>query len=467
MKIKNLQLLCNKNIINNGQTTAPIMVGGLTEKEIAFKLDEEWEGEVLTYTTIVHGDGVYRMYYQTRKLKESMFSIRICYAESKDGINWVKPKLNICTYNGSSDNNIILDKSFKPSEKDFFDNFFVFKDDNSKCKKGQRYKALVYKGEYRLECFFSEDGIHFERGYEIDMEGKFDTLNTCRWDDKRKRYVAYVRNFHDVKDPKNLGTGKRDFRMSTSKDFKNWTTPKLVNFIGMREDYQMYTNNIMPYPRNKDIYVGFPVRYIERKEWTPNYDELCGKEYRLERIKRYGETRLGLALTDCLFMISDDGFNWYRYDQALITPGIEKGNNWLYGNCYPSYALIDNGDTFSMLMPVDREAVDGAKIRRFEIRKDGFAYYQAGDDEKKVVLKTLIYEGKNMYINFSTSAAGYVFIDIEDYDGNKITTCEMFGDSIERKACFIEDEVQRFSGKKVKITFRIKDAKIYAFEFKD
>ena len=33
----------------------------------------------------------------------------VCYAESKDGLHWEKPSLGICEYNGSTDNNIILD----------------------------------------------------------------------------------------------------------------------------------------------------------------------------------------------------------------------------------------------------------------------------------------------------------------------------------------------------------------------
>ena len=49
--------------------------------------------------------------------------IRVCYAESKDGINWVKPRLGLREYAGSKENNIILDKTDSG-----FDNFFVMRD---------------------------------------------------------------------------------------------------------------------------------------------------------------------------------------------------------------------------------------------------------------------------------------------------------------------------------------------------
>ena len=66
--------------------------------------------------------------------------------------------------------------------ENFIDNFFCFKDTNPNCKKGEEYKAFIYNTVYRLETMYSEDGIHFRRGYDVETPGKFDTLNTCLFD---------------------------------------------------------------------------------------------------------------------------------------------------------------------------------------------------------------------------------------------------------------------------------------------
>jgi hypothetical protein len=99
--------------------------------------------------------------------------IRVCYAESLDGLHWVKPALGICDFKGSRENNIILDDKTAP----FYDNFCVFKDENPACQPDKKYKAI---GDYlhTLTCFYSADGVHFKVGHLITDKGSYrKTLN--------------------------------------------------------------------------------------------------------------------------------------------------------------------------------------------------------------------------------------------------------------------------------------------------
>ena len=53
------------------------------------------------------------MYYIARQFEMTDTTLDeptgvICYAESHDGINWVRPDLGLVEYNGSSKNNIIF-----------------------------------------------------------------------------------------------------------------------------------------------------------------------------------------------------------------------------------------------------------------------------------------------------------------------------------------------------------------------
>ena len=143
--------------------------------------------------------------------------------------------------------------------------------------------------------------------------GKFDTLNIAFWDRHTEQYFCYIRDFHAVPADGGLNEGVRDIRWMASNDFKTWTTPIPLDF-GESEDYPLYTNVVQPYYRGDHMFVGFPSRYVERKAWTPNFEQLPGVDRRRARIKRL--PRYGLAVTDCVFMSSRDGKRWKRWDDS-------------------------------------------------------------------------------------------------------------------------------------------------------
>ena len=82
------------------------------------------------------------MYYRgahfDEKAKQSTHREVTCYAESRDGIHWEKPKLGLFEFNGSNENNIVWDGELADTH-----NFTVFKDANPNCSADARYKALA------------------------------------------------------------------------------------------------------------------------------------------------------------------------------------------------------------------------------------------------------------------------------------------------------------------------------------
>jgi hypothetical protein len=196
---------------------------------------------------------------------------------------------------------------------------------------------------------------------------------------------------------------------------------------------------------------------------------LCGKEERLKTIKE-NEPRAGLAITDCLFMCSRDGYKFTRYDKAFITPGVEHSNNWVYGDCYPACGLIDSGkESYYMYCMGKRRSFGERKpVYRYEIRKDGFACYMAGGDERVLVTNPLCFDGRDLHLNFSTSAYGYIYISLLDENGNEISkeSFEIYGDTVDRKIAFCDGEsFCKYSGKPIRLEFRMRDAKIFSFMF--
>ncbi len=107
--------------------------------------------------------------------------------------------------------------------------------------------------------------------------------------------------------------------------------------------------------------------------------------------------------------------------------------------------------------------------RREVFWEDGFACMMADGEDRIMVTKPFIFEGSDMHLNFSTSAFGSIYIDLLDEEGNEIpgkTTFEIYGDTIDRKISFADGtDFSEYSGKAVRLRFRMRDSKIYSMKF--
>ena len=74
-----------------------------------FYFDKPWEGKFSGYCTIIKDDNLFKAYYRgLPEAGQDGGSMEVtCYAESGDGINWIKPDLGIFERDSSKNNNII------------------------------------------------------------------------------------------------------------------------------------------------------------------------------------------------------------------------------------------------------------------------------------------------------------------------------------------------------------------------
>lgn len=478
-------------LIDTEWTTALLQQEHPVFKETLMWFDRPEDGCTISYPTIVRVDDTFRMYYIAWGSNDGSFGkVRLCVIESKDGISWERPSLGLYEENGSTDNNIVLTGDLLE------DNAFVFHDPNPACPPEEKFKILTSthvetdgKKKRGLWCLVSPDGYRFRLSHLVSVYGAFDTNNTVHWDGKR--YVAYVRNYHNIVSDRmsghvdfdgisdisdfdvpwpDLNKGVRDVRVICSEDFIHWTEPQRILFND-ENDWPMYTNQVIPYERAPHILTGFPTRYRERKEWTPCFEQLPGAEERQAVIRSDKEENRGaLTVTDCLFMSSRDSLHWCRFREAFMTPGYESPGNWVYGDCYPAYDMIDTGSGVYSLYTVDLHRSFGTPkpLNRWEIRKDGFACYAAGADEKVLVTKPLIFEGTKLHLNFAGSAFGYIYVDLLNEAGDPISgeSFEVFGDTIDREVFFADgSDFSAFAGKPVRLRFRMMDVKLYSMKF--
>ncbi len=461
--------------------------------------DAPWEGDGCGYHNIVVDDGLYRLYYNgwamgyadpsTNPAYPKSAGLRICYAESRDGLHWTKPNLGLLPFEGSTANNIILDAD---SFGGPWDNFMVFKDGNPACPPDERYKAIAFlklppvpggpakpipkkRIHDALWCFLSADGIRFRLGWRLFTREEtksayaFDSLNVAFWDPVLKTYRLYLRGYHATEPDRNGSRSGRDIRYATSPDFHTWTFPQLLDF-GLGEDYPLYTNVVMPYARAPHLSVGFPSRYVQRPAWTPTYDRLPGIVNRRWRME-HGESRYGLSTTDCVFMCTRDGLHFHREEEAFMRPGPERANNWLYGDCYPARALIQtpgrHGDEpeLSLYAKENHWSGQASVLQRYCIRLDGFVSRHATYEPQRVVTKPLVFAGDQLRLNFSTSARGYLYVTIRDETGRAARSHEIFGDATDRVIDFAEGSVADFAGRPVSLEFEMSDADLYSLRF--
>jgi hypothetical protein len=458
-------------------------------REIAIEHNAPWEGSGSGYHSIFKDGDRYRMYYkawQINPLHEAKVKgadaghpLFCCYAESDDGVHWRKPDLGLHEFKGSKANNIVMAGVTKEGVKFNAGHPAVFKDENPNAAPDARYKALFPGGKPKgLVPLKSHDGIHWSAmsTTPVITDGAFDSQNLGFWDGVRGVYRAYWRYF-DQGTKATPYVGTRSIRTATSKDFLHWENEADLKY-GDSLSEQLYTNQVKPYHRAPHLLVGFPIRYIDRG-WSDSMRALPEREHR--EMRAAASRRYGTAITEGLFMVSRDGVNFKRWSEAFIRPGIEREGTWNYGHLGIAWHVVETKsalagapDELSLYAVESYWTGNSSALRRYTLRMDGFASVQAPMSGGELLTKPLRFHGSRLALNFATSAAGSIRVEIQDLAGVPVPgfaldECpQIFGDTIDRAISWgNRRDVSTLAGKPVRLRFELKDANVYAFRFFD
>ena len=332
-------------------------------------------------------------------------------------------------------------------------NFSPFKDGNPVCRPDQRYKALgmpTFLGA-KLFAYQSPDGIHWKlmQAEPVITEGAFDSQNLGFWDSTRQRYVDFHRGWRG---------GVRDIMTSTSTDFLHWTEPAWVEYPGAAKDTQLYTNQVVPYYRAPHVFLGFPMRFIPWRTLVPDADT---------------------GVSDGLFMTSRDGVHFHRWDEAFIRPGLQM-DRWVQRNNMTAWGVVQTksdvpeGTPELSIYSTESYCVGkSCRLRRFTLRLDGFVSLRANYRGGEMTTRPLKFAGKTLELNYSTSAAGSIRVEIQDAAGKPIPgfaleDCpEVFGDRFAQAVAWKhENDLSRLAGRPVRVRLVMKDADLYAVRFR-
>ena len=469
------ELMIDDHLIDEFSGGAQLQLHRPVRREIALETNAPWEGNACHYRSVFQDGDRYRMYYggyqydvrqDTQTYPHPAF---LCYAESSDGVHWTKPGLGLVEFRGSADNNIVFSAASIDDVAADPGHVAVFKDSNPDCPQAARYKAIVRSDSAPgLLAFRSADGFHFEpmQRHPVITEGAFDSQNLAFWDHVRGEYRAYFRGFRD---------GTRSILTATSGDFLHWTKPEWVEFPGAPREH-IYTNQVKPYDRAPHIFTGFPMRYTDRGH-VDSTNKLPHPE--LRRLRASNHPRYGSAVTDSLFMTSRDGHHFHRWSEAFIRPGPARTNAWVYGDNSVAWgavltrSTVDKApDELSIYVTEGYWTGTSLNVRRYSMRVDGFVSVNAPLSGGEFVTKPIVFTGSMLDMNYSTSGAGAIYVEIRDVAGRPIDgfaqyDChEIFGDEIERVVTWKHgQDVSSLAGKPVRLRFLLQDADLYSFRF--
>jgi hypothetical protein len=408
-------------------------------REVVLTTDKPWEGPESAYFSIFQDGPRFRLYYRgSSALKDDSEQQVTCYAESTDGINFVRPILGLHEINGSKENNVIL--TGVPSH-----NFAPFLDTNPAAKPEERYKALAGL-ESNLFAYCSADGLRWRklRPDPVMTKGTFDSLNLAFWDESARSYRAYTRYFD-----KGSYKGYRAIQHSQSPDFVKWTDPQPNEYAENIPPAHFYTNATTICPGAPNYYLAFPMRFIPERTKITSHKER--------------------GVSDAVFMSSRDGQHWDRtFLSAWLRPGPDAGN-WTERSNMPAWGIVQTrANEFSMYASEHYRWPDN-RLRRVTIRRHGFASMHAGDAGGEFTTKPLKFSGKKLVLNYSTSAAGSVQVEIQDAKGVPIpgyAAADMdtiYGDQLDLPATWkSKSDLSALAGRAVRFRFILHDADLFA-----
>ncbi|NUN97159.1 MAG: hypothetical protein HUU16_13405 [Candidatus Omnitrophica bacterium] len=457
-----------------------ILVHQPEPREIAVQCDAPWEGNGCGYYTVLHDarESVYRMYYHAWQIPtgiEPGGPLSIAYFESKDGITWVRPSLGLCEFNGSKENNIILDKMGDGSG---CHDFSPFIDENPAAAPEARYKATGAGAETGkgVWIYQSPDGIHWTPMADAPVfsNGAFDSQNVSFWSEAERQYVLYYRTFSQGN-----FKGTRRVNRAVSKDYLHWTEEGAITFPdgeGPQPLAQFYINQIKPYSRAPHLYIGFPARYVDHgfTESTKLLPEWDLREKRMSVSPRYGT-----AVTDSVYITSRDGKSFRQSNDVFLRPGLRTRHNWSYGDNYIAWHVVetqsardDSPRELSLYATESYFTGRDSRLRRYALRIDGFASVHAKLQEGEFTTKPITFSGHELSLNAATSAAGRIQVEIREPGGTPIPgftldECDpIYGDALDRRVSWKGNRsVAAHRGNPVVVRFVLREADIYSLAF--
>jgi hypothetical protein len=439
-------------------------------REVVIRPDRPWEQLMISFFLTVREEaGRLRMWYICRDGENRP---NLAYAESADGINWVKPSLGLVDYHGSRENNLVGIPNLEG---------VVLRDERAPA--AERYVYLTNVYSEGIMRFHSPDGLRWTKEAVPLLRFESDTQNVMVRDERLGKYVVYLRGWtpgtdtqrarkvvrlelDDYRQPLPIQPSGRPTHPATAlKTRLPWIVDEIPTVLQVDDRdppmTDIYNLSAQPYPVDPSWYVGFPSFYRHRAESDEPPYENSGR-------------------TEIQFAGSRDGVRWHRYDRrpyvAPTRPETGRGHMaymgtglivrgdeiWQYGTGFRT----EHGD----LAGRQRET-DGAIVRYVQ-RIDGFVSLDTGDSPGLARTAPVSVTGGKLRFNVDTGALGELRAGLIGTDGRPVpgfSTADC--DPVQGNATGAtvtwqgRSGLDSLAGQKVSLEFRSTRTKLYSFRF--
>ena len=463
--------------------------------EMTVKPEGAWErGGIGPYSSVLFDGTAYHMWYHAMDDTEwdtGHTNGSICYAVSKDGVQWSKPDVGLVEYSGSRSNNIVFGHGANGVILGQ-DGGMVFLDPNAPA--GQRFRMVCRFGPEGsgMRVYSSGDGVHWKLTHPSvitarpdEKRSHLDSQNVIFWDEGLKKYVSYVRYNRPEKRgrARSISRGESD-RLGGFPVVQDMPVVFQPDEQDLQEDglpaVDFYVSAAVRYPWADRAYFMFPTAYYHYSGRQPEFAR---------------QVPANAGPLDTQFAASRDGIHWERYERRPFVPlGLKGQFDWacartIWGlvpdttgrEMYFYYRAGDwlhgwdrNPQNKRILMEHGLGATQNvACISRVISRRDGFTSARGAYTGGEFTTPPLVFQGRRLVLNVDTSAAGLVRVGLLDEQGAAIEgfgpdQCDVIhtANEISREVRWRgRADVGSLAGRPVRLKFLIRDADLYAFQF--
>lgn len=415
--------------------------------------EKPWEDATLNWFSVLHQAGKFRMWYECydRDGWPTADDTSFCYAESEDGISWVKPNLGLINYKGNTENNILFRQIGVGASRSRVHGSGVFYD--SSAPEASRFKCVsqgLFQGigdrPYYVAGMTSPDGLIWTRLEKPICQVFADSQYSGYWNPVFSKYVLYGR----------VGGRGRALGRSVSDHFESFPPLSLVLQTDEQHPQQtdLYNPACVLYPGRTDLVMMFPSLFSHPKDTL-----------------------------DIHFALSNDGEKWTWPDRKspLIPLGADgefdsgslymangcvevKDEIWFYFGASPLKHEETNLDT--LVDPLNQRVYSRAVAK-----KDRLVSASADGLGGRFVTPILKSTGRVLCVSADLRQGGQLRVGLLDSKGKPIpgrtlSECELITTSCSnQKICWKSDAVVEPPEECVRIEVEMRDADVFSFRF--
>jgi hypothetical protein len=410
-------------------------------------------------------DGRFRMWYQANvktaavSTGKGIYTTKIAYAESKDGIHWEKPALDLFpdAEKQHLPRNTVIHHVTQPQCESTAPQIV---EAPAKDRRGYRYLMTYTMGTAPLNgirLIGSQDGIHWDFASDTRIAKlSSDTHNTIQYDAARDEYVMFCRSKHiyraggQTKELLSSGESRRGMsRMSTKDLWDEWKVRPQTILMPDERDADLGYNYFMAMPVHQEAGIWWGLLapflwndlYASEIAWSRdgwNFERLPARQHFIE--------------------FGPEGA--WDHSMVVCTPRwVEFGDKWWF-----YYAGFDgsHGD------PGARKGAIGLAT----IRKEGFISQHAPKTGGVVCTRAMRWPGGALLVNADASG-GELRVRVSDelrkpVKGFDYEDAPAFtGDAVKHEMKWKGGSLDVLRGKIVRLEFQLHDADLYTFRAAD